>query len=100
MRKVFLALLIVVSGLSLSACAGGPSPSYVRGYNSNLDGGWDCSDSVGPASTDGPQFESGCEAAMQQWLATYDSNSNGPFGGGAGFAILPGNPKYKIAPIN
>jgi hypothetical protein len=96
-----LSTLLVVGGISLSACAGGPTPSYVLGYNSNLDGGWQCSAANAPWDvTDTSQFVSGCQAAAAQWISTFDDNSNGPFGNGNWLAIVPGNPKYKIPPIN
>jgi hypothetical protein len=96
MRRIVRLLVIVASGILLSACAGGPSPSYVRGYNSNLDGASDCS--FAPPSAASGQFESGCSAASQQWSNTFE-NSGGPFSSGTNM-IVPGNPKYKIAPIN
>jgi hypothetical protein len=96
MRKVLLALMIVASGVALSSCSGGPSPAYVRGWNSNLDGASDCSGA--PGSSQSSQFEAGCNAAYQQWLNTFE-DSHGPMGG-TSFTVLPGNPKLKIAPIN
>jgi hypothetical protein len=96
MRKIMLTCVFVASGLLLSACAGGTSPSYVRGWNSNLDGASDCSGAP-PSVAQSPQFEAGCQAAYQQWLAKFENSSL--FGGGA-LTIIPGNPKYKIAPIN
>ncbi len=98
MRRALLTIMFVASGMLLSACAGGPSPSYIRGWNSNLDGSFNCS-LAPPSAAASEQFEEGCTAAMQQWMNTFE-NSSGPFGGGTNFTVLPGNPKYKIAPIN
>jgi hypothetical protein len=98
MRKTLTALLFIGSGFLLSSCTVGHSASYVRGWNSNLDGASNCSGSV-PGVTQSAQFEEGCKAASQQWLNTFE-DSTGPSGGGTGLTIYPGNPKYKIAPIN
>jgi hypothetical protein len=98
MRKAGLATALLTGGVLLSACAGGPSASYVRGYNSNLDGASSCSFAP-PDVAASTGFENGCNAASQQWLNTFE-NSTGPFSSGTALTILPGNPKYKIAPIN
>jgi hypothetical protein len=100
MRRFVVATVFLAGGLALGGCAGGPSPSYIRGYNSNLDGSSQCTAlGLPPSVASQPQYLSGCEAASQQWLQQFD-NFSGMFGGNNSAQLLPGNPHYKIAPIN
>jgi hypothetical protein len=100
MRKVVVAAAFLVGAVTLGGCAGGPSASYVRGYNSNLDGSSQCTAlDLPPSVASQPQYLSGCEAASQQWRQQFD-NFSGLFGGNNSAQLLPGNPHYKIAPIN
>jgi hypothetical protein len=100
-RQTIPSTLLILGGTAVSACAGGPSPSYVLGYNSNLDGGWQCAARHAPShGSDTSEFVSGCRAAATRWFGTFDGNSDGLFGGGNTITVVPDNPKYRIPPIN
>jgi hypothetical protein len=100
MRRFVVASVFLAGGMTLGGCAGGPSASYVRGYNSNLDGASQCTAlDLPPSVASQPQYLSGCEAASQQWRQEFD-NDSGMFGGNNSAQLSPGNPHYKISPIS
>jgi len=100
-RKLIIVVRIIAGGIALSTVVGGPSRSYISGYNSSLDGTSNCAPlNVPPRGADSFQYSGGCKAALQQWFGKFGVGGGGPFGGGDNLALVPGNPKFTISPLN